>query len=82
MSTSNTPESACGKVRRSLDSYVGGERDDSREIRRHLEGCPACNALAVGRERVRTLVRRAVRREPVPESLRAKVRELIRREAR
>jgi anti-sigma factor (TIGR02949 family) len=83
MSTFNPPESACGKVRRSLDSYASGELDPAgrREVRRHLEGCPACSVLAEERERIRALVRRAVRREPVPESLKVKIQEMIRESA-
>ena len=83
MSTFNPPESACGKVRRALDSYAGGELDPAvgREVRRHLEGCPACSGLAEERDRVRALVRRAVRREPVPEGLRVKIQEMIRKSA-
>lgn len=77
MSTFNPLESACGSVRRSLDSHVSRELDDAggREVRLHLEGCPACSGLAEERERVRALVRRAVRREAVPESLRMRIRE-------
>ena len=83
MSTFNPPESACGKVRRSLDSYISNELDDAggMEVRRHLEGCPACSVLAEERDRVRALVRRAVRREPVPESLKVKIQEMIRESA-
>ena len=79
MSTYNPLESACGRVRRSLDSYVSRELDDAggREVRQHLEGCPACSGLAEEREGVRALVRRAVRREAVPESLRMRIREAI-----
>jgi mycothiol system anti-sigma-R factor len=80
MSTFNPAETACGKVRGLLDSYVGGEPVE--EVRRHLEACPACSALAEERERVRALVRRAVRGEPAPESLRGRIQELIRRDAR
>lgn len=84
MSTSNPTETACARVRRLLDSYVGGGHGDAcgREVRTHLEDCAACDALARERERLRALVRRAVRSEPAPESLRAKVRELIRGDAR
>lgn len=80
MSTLNPTEPACVKVRSLLDSYAGGGRDaaGAGEVRRHLEDCAACAALAAERERVRALVRRAVRSEPAPEALRAKVRELIR----
>jgi anti-sigma factor (TIGR02949 family) len=75
MSIFNPPESACGRVRRSLDSYVSRELDDARgrEVRLHLEGCHACSILAEERERVRALVRRAVRREAVPGSLRMRI---------
>ena len=81
MSTFNPPESACGRVRGSLDSYVSGELDDAggREVRRHMEGCPDCSVLADERERVRALVRRAVRREAVPVSLRMRIQEAIRK---
>lgn len=84
MSTFNPTEPACVKVRSLLDSYVSGEAEGARgvEVRRHLEGCRACDALASERERVRALVRRAVRAESAPEPLRAKVREMIRRDAR
>jgi anti-sigma factor (TIGR02949 family) len=84
MSTLNPAETACGNVQRILDSYVSGEAEGAGgvEVRRHLEGCHACDALASARERVRALVRRAVRGEAAPESLRAKVREMIRRDAR
>jgi anti-sigma factor (TIGR02949 family) len=83
MSTYNPLESACGRVRRSLDSYVSRELDDAggREVRLHLEGCPACSGLAEERERVRALVRHAVRRERVPESLKAKIQGAIRKSA-
>jgi anti-sigma factor (TIGR02949 family) len=79
MSTFYPPESACGRVRRSLDSYVSDELDDAgaREVRRHLEGCPACSGMAEERERVRALVRRAVRRGAAPEGLRMRIREAI-----
>lgn len=80
MSTFNPTETACGKVRSLLDSYVGGEPVE--EVRRHLKACPACNALAEEHERVRALVRRAVRNEPAPESLRGRIQEMVRREAR
>ena len=80
MSTFNPPESACGRVRSSLDSYVSRELDaaGAREVRRHLEGCHDCSGLAEECERVRALVRRAVRREAVPVSLKARVQEAIR----
>jgi anti-sigma factor (TIGR02949 family) len=77
MSTFNSLESACVRVRRSLDSYVSRELDGAggREVRLHLEGCPACSGLAEERERVRALVRRAVRREVAPGSLRMRIQE-------
>jgi anti-sigma factor (TIGR02949 family) len=77
MKTFNPPESACGRVRRSLDSYVSDELGEAggREVRLHLEACPACSGLAEERERVRALVRRAVRREAAPVSLRMRIQE-------
>lgn len=83
MSTYNPSETACVKVRGLLDSYVAGEAGETRtEVRRHLDTCGACNALVSERERLRALLRRAVRSEPAPEGLRLKVQELIRRDAR
>jgi hypothetical protein len=81
MNRFNPAEPVCERVRRSLDSRAGGEPvgacDD--EARRPLEGCPACPGPADERERVRALLRRAVRREPAPEVLRGRIREMIRR---
>jgi len=83
MSTFNPAETGCVKVCGLLDSYVTGEMDETRaEVRRHLETCGACNALVSERERLRVLVRRAVRSEPAPAGLRLKVQEMIRRDAR
>jgi mycothiol system anti-sigma-R factor len=73
-----SPDAACEKVRRSLDSSVSGEFDEA-GIRQHLEICPVCSAMFEGRERVRQLVRRAVRRETAPESLRGRIQEMLRR---
>lgn len=82
MSTFNSAEAACVKVRGLLDSYVAGETGETRtDVRGHLETCDACNALARERERLRALVRRAVRRERAPESLKARVRAMIRANA-
>jgi hypothetical protein len=80
MSTFNPPESACERVRRSLDSYVGGGPCDARglEVRLHLEGCLACSGLVEERERVRALVRRAVRRDAAPASLKERIGKTIR----
>ena len=71
---------ACEKARRSINSYAGGELDGAAlEVDRHLESCPACSAVAAERERLSQLVRRAVRRDVAPESLRRRVRDAIRR---
>ncbi len=70
----------CEKARRSIDSYAGGELDGAApEVGRHLESCPACAAAAAERERLSQLVRRAVRRDAAPESLRRRVSDAIRR---
>jgi anti-sigma factor RsiW len=71
---------ACDKVRRSIDFYAGGELVGAAlEVGRHLESCPACAAVAAERERLGQLVRRAVRRDAAPESLRMRIRDAIRR---
>ena len=78
---SNPTDADCEKARRSLDSYADGELDGAAmaEVRRHLESCSACDDAAAGRKRLSRAVRRAVRHEAAPESLRAKIREAIRR---
>lgn len=83
MSTFNQTGHACARVRRTLDAYVSRELDGARgrQVRRHLDDCPACSALTEECVRVRALVRRAVRGEPAPASLRVKVREIIRKAA-
>ena len=76
----NPTGAACEKARRSIDSYVGGELVGAAlEVRRHLESCPACAAVAAERERLSQLVRRAVRRDAAPESLSRRIRDAIRR---
>lgn len=82
MSRLNPTENDCVKVRSLLDSYAAGEHSEELEVRAHLEGCRACKAAATERERLRALVRRAVRSEPAPEGLRARIQELMRADAR
>ncbi|HZT57743.1 MAG TPA: zf-HC2 domain-containing protein [Pyrinomonadaceae bacterium] len=80
----NAPESACERVAPALDSYLSLELDDARagEVRGHVESCAACSREIKERERLRALVRRAVRRESAPERLRLGVRQMLRGEAR
>ncbi|MGA7992852.1 MAG: zf-HC2 domain-containing protein, partial [Thermoanaerobaculia bacterium] len=64
----NVRDYACAKVRRRLDSYLGGELsvDLSHEILEHLDRCPACAAELKARENLRAAVRRIAAATPEP----------------
>lgn len=81
MNKLNSSDKACGKVRLSMDIYVTGEcaEKSENEIRRHLQTCPPCSKMFEERAHVKHLVQRAVRREAVPESLKRKTQESIRK---
>jgi len=63
-----------------LDAYLSGElpEETSREVARHLEGCPSCAAELAAFASVRAQVRSAVRATPVPAGLEFNVRRAVR----
>src|SRR5512133_1263549 len=78
-------ESACGRTRKYLDSYISNELliETNHEVLRHLESCPECSAEADARSMLRGRLKTAVRSQSMPVELPAKIRETIRaRESR
>jgi anti-sigma factor (TIGR02949 family) len=80
MGSNNRPKGACGNVRRGLDAHLSGELNAAaaRETRAHLEGCATCAALLEERQRVRELLRRAVRSVQAPPHLAGAIRAMMR----
>jgi anti-sigma factor (TIGR02949 family) len=70
----------CEEVREHLDSCLSKELPvgTSREVLRHVEGCPRCAAELAARGRVRSALRAAVRATPVPDGLEARVQRAVR----
>jgi anti-sigma factor RsiW len=73
-------ETACEKTRRYLDSYLSSELlvETNREVLRHLESCPECSAELAARSRMRTALRAAVSRAPVPAGLENRIGQALR----
>jgi len=65
----------CIKIRTYLDSYLSDELliETNHEVLRHLERCSDCRRELEDRTRARTMLRAALRRETVNDSLRAKI---------
>ena len=66
----------CRAARPSIDDYLSGELADAarRRLATHLGACRPCGAAFDEAARLRQLLRRAARREPVPASLRERIR--------
>ncbi|HEY6328766.1 MAG TPA: zf-HC2 domain-containing protein [Blastocatellia bacterium] len=81
--TMNFQSHNCEKIREYIDSYVSGELlvETTQEILSHLEGCSECVALVEDRRRVRSFLRGAVERQPVPADLEQRVMSAIRRQS-
>jgi anti-sigma factor (TIGR02949 family) len=72
-------ESGCDKTRKYLDSYISNELlvETNHEVLRHLESCPACSAELDTCTRMRARLKAAVKSQPVPPELQARIREQI-----
>jgi len=72
-------EGDCDKTRKYLDSYISNELlvETNHEVLRHLESCPACSAELDTRTRMRARLKAAVKSQPVPPEIPARIREQI-----
>ncbi|MGA2591778.1 MAG: zf-HC2 domain-containing protein [Bryobacteraceae bacterium] len=70
----------CEEAREHLDSCLSKELPvgTSREVLRHVEGCPRCAAELATRARVRNALQAAVRATLVPDGLEARVQRAVR----
>ncbi len=66
----------CDDSRSFLHAYLDGELDAPRsvEFERHLEGCPSCTRALEAQESLRSSIRSAQLREPLPAGFEKKVR--------
>ncbi len=69
----------CSAALRELYVFLDGELTPERRqlIRYHLDECGHCGSTAVFEAELRHVISARCRRDPVPESLRAKVAQLI-----
>ena len=65
----------CEKARRELEDYLREElcKDDAREVRHHLDGCPDCADEAQVRVVITRVVRRSCRGDVAPSELKLRV---------
>lgn len=71
---------ACERSRRYLGSYIeNGPKAINQEALRHLETCPSCAAELEALRRLRSRLKAAVKRQPLPRDLHVRLREMIRR---
>lgn len=73
-------ERNCARTWKHLNYYVSDElsMEATLEVTRHLAACKACSAEIRRRGQVRDRLRIAVRGQPVPTDLRAKVAKIVR----
>ncbi len=71
----------CENVKANLDAYVSGEIPalTGLKIQGHLEECRTCAGLFETHQRLRRVLRRAVRNDSVPPDLSDRIRKQIRR---
>jgi mycothiol system anti-sigma-R factor len=71
----------CENVKANLDAYVSGETParTGLEIKDHLAECWTCAGLYATHQRLRRVLRRAVKKDSVPSGLSDRIREQIRR---
>ena len=76
-------DSACGRIRRYMDSYINNELlvETNHEVLRHLESCPSCASEVETRSRIKNRLKAAVRNQGVPADLQSRVREALRSES-
>ena len=80
MKSSEFKQNDCQQVQSYLDSYVNDELlvETNHDMQKHLEGCPNCAAELEERQRIRSLLQRAVLMEVAPAALRTRIQEQIR----
>ena len=83
MNVINSSRGSCENTRKYLDYYlsVALRTETILEVAKHLEVCEACSDELKTREHLRSCLRNAVRRMPVPPGLPEKVKESIRQSA-
>ena len=70
----------CEKVRASLDSLIDGEVQDESSVglNHHIRSCRECSEEAEARRAIRGRLQSAMRQQPVPEGLQARVAQRLR----
>jgi predicted anti-sigma-YlaC factor YlaD len=71
----------CIRIRAFLDSYINDELlvETTHEVLRHLESCPDCGEELRRQQDLKSILKKAVMREVVPDGLEARIKKSIRR---
>jgi hypothetical protein len=74
---------SCKRIQSNLDLYLNNElaAETTREVLRHLGGCPNCREAFEGRRRLKTVLKGAVLKDSAPPYLQERIKRSIRKDS-